>query len=524
MKPFCFLAFVFLSALPCGAQNNLPVFSNVTALADTVGHVMRIWYDLSDAENEDCEVWIRVRSNDTSYTADVSTAMGDMGFPVSPGTEKQVIWPYGPGHPDVLNYDVQLVADDRYAIDIQQIVDQVDTMNLRNDLSWVQGIRDPAVDPAHWLAVRDSMKTIFDSLGLETELQAFQYNGIDAHNVIGRLKGCADAGKTYIVDAHFDTYQTAPGADDNGSGVVGVWEVARIMSQYTFRNNIRFIGFDLEEAGLIGSNRYVLQGGIKNWETIGAALNFEMIGYYSDADSSQHLPAGFNLLFPAAYDSVAEAGWKGNFLTNVGNTNSGWLKTMYDSVARIYVPDLRVISVEVPGTGTLVPDLRRSDHASFWDAQIPALMLTDAANFRNPNYHTPNDIMDSLNFGFMGKNVKATLAVLCELAGLIHCSSYAFTASADPASGFAKEKQHPSVLSLSPNPATGKTRLAWPYGWEGETHMLVFNAAGKVVRKEVVPAGVSHRDIKIKGWPVGTYHIVLISSTEVGTTRLLVSE
>ena len=56
-----------------------------------------------------------------------------------------------------------------------------------------------------------------------------------------------------------------------------------------------------------------------------------------------------------------------------------------------YVPDLRSVPLSVPGNGQIAPDLRRSDHARFWDANIPALMLTDASEFRNTNYHTPAD-------------------------------------------------------------------------------------------------------------------------------------
>ena len=54
----------------------------------------------------------------------------------------------------------------------------------------------------------------------------------------------------------------------------------------------------------------------------------------------------------------------------------------------------------------ILPETRLSDHASFWDAGLPALMVTDTAFFRNPNYHLPSDTIDTLDFTFMTKRVK----------------------------------------------------------------------------------------------------------------------
>jgi hypothetical protein len=50
---------------------------------------------------------------------------------------------------------------------------------------------------------------------------------------------------------------------------------------------------------------------------------------------------------------------------------------------------------------------RLSDHASFWDAGLPAVMVTDTAFFRNPNYHLPSDTIDTLDFTFMAELVKS---------------------------------------------------------------------------------------------------------------------
>jgi Peptidase family M28 len=69
----------------------------------------------------------------------------------------------------------------------------------------------------------------------------------------------------------------------------------------------------------------------------------------------------------------------------------------------------------LPFDGRILPETRMSDHASFWDAGLPALMLTDTALFRNPNYHLPSDTIDTLNFTFMAELIKSLEVTLLEL-------------------------------------------------------------------------------------------------------------
>jgi Zn-dependent M28 family amino/carboxypeptidase len=72
-------------------------------------------------------------------------------------------------------------------------------------------------------------------------------------------------------------------------------------------------------------------------------------------------------------------------------------------------------SLFLPFDGRILPETRLSDHASFWDAGVPALMVTDTAFFRNPNYHLPSDTMDTLDFTLMAELVKSLELALLEL-------------------------------------------------------------------------------------------------------------
>jgi hypothetical protein len=61
-------------------------------------------------------------------------------------------------------------------------------------------------------------------------------------------------------------------------------------------------------------------------------------------------------------------------------------------------------------------EVRSSDHSSFWDRGFPALLVTDTAFLRNPNYHLPSDTMETLDFEFMRKVAAGIYYSVIELA------------------------------------------------------------------------------------------------------------
>jgi hypothetical protein len=413
MKFLVSLSFL-LASLASFAQNFPPQIHNLKASFSYVNDRMTITFDLSDSDNDSLEVcFLLSDDNGQTYHVDVSNAIGDLGYPVLPGTARKITWD-APMPISTAVHQVKIVASDREMIDIQTMVDQVDSTRLKEDLGWIEGVRTRTVGLSHLQAVKDSLENRFNALGLQASRQQQMDSGYLLENIIGKHSGAKEPGKVYIIDGHFDSVPNAPGADDNGTAVAGMLEAARILSQYTFMRSIHFIGFDQEETGLTGSLAYV--NNLNPDETIEGVVNLEMIGYYDNNPNTQTLPAGFNLLFPDAYNAVISDSSRGNFITNVGNQNSITLASAFEQSSNTYVPDLRVITVISPGNGSLVPDLARSDHAAFWLGGIDALMITDGANFRNPYYHTPGDSIGTLNFAFMTQVVKASLATVAELA------------------------------------------------------------------------------------------------------------
>lgn len=414
----CLFAFASMAA---SGQNQTPEISHLSVTPDWANLTLDVTYEVMDNENDPLEITLQFSDNGgkTYALTNFIPMTGDIGFPIQPGL-RNVQCDLALVANIAAPFSVRIIADDKQPFDIQALVNEVDSNRLRSNLEFVEGIRHRTTGAVHLEATRDSIKNLFQSFGLRYEEQSVPLGNYTGKNLIGNHPGTSSPEKVVINDAHYDTFNNAPGADDNGSGTVGVMEGVRLLSRYPFKKSLRFIGFDLEESGLVGSIRYVSTGIPVN-DQIAGVFNYEMIGYWSNEPNSQTLPFGFSTLFPAAAATVAANQYRGDFITNVGNTASQPLAMLFSNSAQQYVPGLKVISLDVPGNGQQVQDLRRSDHTPFWEAGIQALMLTDGANFRNECYHTPNDTLnEKLNFTFMSNVVKATIAAMAELAEIQH--------------------------------------------------------------------------------------------------------
>jgi hypothetical protein len=236
---------------------------------------------------------------------------------------------------------------------------------------------------------------VFDTLarlGYRPRRQTFIYLKQEVSNVIA---GEEAPGGYYILGAHFDTVAGTPGADDNASGVAVLLEVARLARGLTLPRPWVFIGFTTEEppaffTPYMGSRVYA-QGARRERRRILGMLCLEMVGYYSREPGSQALPLSLRLL---GYPTI------GNFLGLVSNGASKPLLKRLDKALR-EGGRLPTATLAAPLGGHLLPEVRLSDHANFWDAGYPAVMLTDTAFLRNPNYHGEGDVMARLDLDAM---------------------------------------------------------------------------------------------------------------------------
>jgi hypothetical protein len=145
-----------------------------------------------------------------------------------------------------------------HAATVAEIVEQVSldsyTDYLKDELYTHDG-DERCFGPQHDLA-RERIRELFESFGLETSLHPFKYMETTCYNVVGVHRGISYPNEIYVLGAHYDSVAGSPGAMDNGSGVAGLLESARVLSQHAFEGTIVFIAFDREEQGLLGSAAY----------------------------------------------------------------------------------------------------------------------------------------------------------------------------------------------------------------------------------------------------------------------------
>ncbi|MEX2530229.1 MAG: M28 family peptidase [Gemmatimonadota bacterium] len=291
----------------------------------------------------------------------------------------------------------------------------VDIRRLRAHVGHLEGERHPHSSPeALEEALRYSEAELVACLS-HVRRHAFDFRGSAHHNVIGELEGVDPAAARVLIGAHVDTVEGTPGADDNASGVAGVLEAARVLSEmgeagWRPAAPLEFAIFNLEErqrlVSRVGSRRWAAARKGQGVRYAGAFI-FEMIGFRTFRAGSQKVPV------PIRWMDIPRTG---HFLACVGDGQSGDLVTTFVEAAEVATPNLEVATLTVPLRGWPVPATRRSDNASFWSEGWPALMLTDTANLRNPHYHGASDRIETLDFPFMASVVAAAVEAAVRLA------------------------------------------------------------------------------------------------------------
>ncbi len=228
-------------------------------------------------------------------------------------------------------------------------------------------------------------------------------------NVIGTIEGSDPTLKadTIVFSAHYDHDGASPdgifhGADDNGSGTVGVVALARAFARNPVKpkRTVMFAVFAAEERGLLGSYYYA-QHPLRPIERTRAVINFDMIGR-NEQQSDQ--TKGLIDIAPDTSNEMNLVGAKysPDYRATVERANEAvGLKLNYkwDDEAALNV-------------------FFRSDHFPFALHDVPAMWWFTGFH---PQYHQTTDTVDRINFVKMEKIVR-----LAYLAG------WAFAEEANP--------------------------------------------------------------------------------------------
>jgi hypothetical protein len=250
--------------------------------------------------------------------------------------------------------------------------------------------------------------TLF-GLGYAVSRDEFETEDIKVRNLeVSRRGPGSGTPRLIVIGAHYDSAQGAVGANDNGSGVAALLELARFLKtvepaeglevRLVFYVNEELPWFSTDKMGsYVHSSRLAREG-----REVVAMLSLETIGWYSESYDSQRYPFPFSLFYPS----------RGNFIGFVANLGSRSLMHRVIGTFRR--------SASFPSEGVAAPEsipgISWSDQWAYWKFGWPALMVTDTAPFRYPHYHTLRDTPDKLDYDRLARVVKGLEAVLRDLA------------------------------------------------------------------------------------------------------------
>ena len=209
-----------------------------------------------------------------------------------------------------------------------------------------------------------------------------------------------------VVGAHYDTAMGGtPGADDNASAVAALLEIAASLSGRSHRRTVRLVFYDTEEMphfslGEMGSQHHAAVCRKASRRLMGM-ICLESLGYFRPPRPRRPHWANKLLAPLRGRHVVALSDFRSTlFLARFtwGLFRGGWWRTLALPLPK---------SIDV---------IHLSDHRGYWEQGYRALMITDTAVLRNPNYHELTDTVDTLDFDLLARLTRALIHSVRRLA------------------------------------------------------------------------------------------------------------
>jgi hypothetical protein len=235
---------------------------------------------------------------------------------------------------------------------------------------------------------------VLPGVTVDVEITNLEAKRAESYNVVGLLEGTDLKDETVLVSAHYDHDGPAfnlgalfPGADDNGSGTVGVVALAHafVKAGVKPRRSILFAVFAAEERGLLGSYHYANQP-LRPLAGTRAVINFDMIGR-NETPSTQT-----DGLIAIDSDTSNEMNLVGAYYS--------------PDYAKVVEKSNEHVGLRLNYKWDMEPALNvffRSDQYPFVLKNIPALWWFTGFH---PDYHQVTDSVEKINFPKMVKILK----------------------------------------------------------------------------------------------------------------------
>lgn len=368
---------------------------------------------------------------------------------------------------------------------IRALMDMVSIDSLTATIEHLSSYHTRRYDSRFIYDVQDWLMNRYETLNLDTVyLHDFQLHGLGitetADNVIAIQRGTLYPDEYVVCGAHYDSYAydgydpdtiTSPGADDNATGVAGIWETARLLSQYQFDRSIIYCNFNAEECGLLGSAAFAKDCADQGMDIVGY-FNMDMNGYLEEG-SDIHV----HLLYTTQDSVIAD---------------------FFYNFCEVYYPEMPIRQAWMEHAD--------SDYSSFNRNGYAALYPFEDVHASSPFIHSRNDVMGlSVNNMEQSKRfAELNLGAVAILAGL---------------NTAAVEENETIDLSIYPNPAKDQLNL---FSMQGLNSVKIYNNLGQQVSSEILN-GIETYTLDLSGFPKGLY-VILVTTNHGMMNKTIVVE
>lgn len=252
---------------------------------------------------------------------------------------------------------------------VQAVVDRIVRAPYEADLTHLVEFGTRHSTSPQYVAAARWARDQFKALGFATRLQQITVGGKPSQNVVADKLGNGAAPRgVVIVGAHLDSINTAggptapaPGADDDGSGSAGGVAIARALKDFAGTHDLRIVLFGGEEEGLFGSRKYVASLSATERRRIRAVVHMDMI-------ASLNSPTPTVLLEGAVLSRAV--------IDGLGAAAATYTRLVVQTSLHPF----------------------NSDHVSFLDAGVPAVLTIEGTDDANHNIHSDKDTLAHINW------------------------------------------------------------------------------------------------------------------------------
>lgn len=316
----------------------------------------------------------------------------------------------------------------------------------------------------------------------DIQRDTFIYNGHELYNIVVTKTGTTYPNQYLIVDGHYDTYG-GPGANDNGSGVSIIMEVARLMQSIETEYSVKFIYFSAEEQGLVGSNHYV---------------------------DNTVIPENMDILLVFNIDEVGGVNGMSNTIITCERDEGP--PTSNNELSAAYTDTLASCVGLYSNLSTSIYYAYGSDYMPFEDA---GEIITGLYEYNESPYpHGINDSISNLDVDYVFEIAKASTG-----ASLYFSKAYKEEDTTN-ISVISLEEQTSSI-SLYPNPVQSELNFELSDFAYTQCKASVYTTYGQIVFEEVIDAIKKRNRLNVKHLPKGFYLLKLEFDNKTITQKFL---